>query len=413
MNYIFTIKKWKGDSTPFPIEVLLEQYWRFGGHTTFAYCLPGYMSTTSDTIDHFFQKFLWKGSSFFQNGMNGYRNTSDTGVKIGQLYNERSKGGYPSLFYRIFGKDVDHSKTIFFLEKAPNIEEKDDASMIINKLRNIKVNALLIGSSNQSQSTYYADVADKGEADVLIVSWESDKDERAKQMNQAINEAWFGRGQRVARCILSKELEDNRFPARDIDAFWKEYLSQIESQLSLEGDLGSGKYSQRISRCPKSFPALSEDNFKNLILEQTGNVFYRFVNSLKVKSGNPKRAFDALRRDDARVIDVAFSDGKGFQNGDIVLDFIQIFSNYYVLVYAALISNIEVSPLKIEKKELLDFRPFYLGLVIRERSKKRNLSLQNASKSHGRIGFIDFRGLINDLSQPMVAIKLLVAISLP
>jgi hypothetical protein len=230
--YIFVVKKWAGQPSPFPLQTLLEEYQRFSHKQNFAYCLPGYMGTTFRTIDDFFASFPWKGHSFFQNGMNGYRLVTRGTTSIGSLYNDPSHGDSVLLFNRIFGSDPDHSKTIFFLEGTPAIDETDDLFSAIRKLSQLKADALLLGSSNQSFTSYYSPKADKGEADVLLVS-ESviQTDALALQMNESINERLRKNHEENPGSTVSKPLQDPGAGAPDINRLWLKYLSALRESV--------------------------------------------------------------------------------------------------------------------------------------------------------------------------------------
>jgi hypothetical protein len=188
------------------------------------------MSTKQSEIDDFFGNFPWRGRSFFQSGMNGNRPLAGQSVTIGEEYNSGKNGGHLLLFKKSFGAYQDHSKMIFFLDKTPDVTEQDSPTDIINNLKGLKVQAMLIGSSNQSKTTYYARKADKGEADVLILSLDEAREKDVIEMNRSVNAKLNENSEKSVRCVLSKEIKETNSASFDLDNVWAKYLNHISTK---------------------------------------------------------------------------------------------------------------------------------------------------------------------------------------
>ena len=121
-------------------------------------CLPGYMSTTKQTIQYYCTHLNLNKSHrvTFLEGVNGRRAVNGVTNNIQQEHNSYFNGVLNNL-----SNGKDHSKMIFYLET-----EHDVVSV-----ENCTIKALLIGSSNQSYETYFGSSKkrNKGESDIFIV----------------------------------------------------------------------------------------------------------------------------------------------------------------------------------------------------------------------------------------------------
>lgn len=146
--------------------------------------LPGYLSKTDTSIRDFINRFehgitKWNSISVgFFNGMNGSHPVA--GRKSGTII-ESHYGHFRALqkMNIAYRKLKDHRKMLFFFEETKAVERDEIGRIVLNNrtaesfINNIRVGAILIGSSNQSWNTYYAGGrtrADKGEADLLMFS---------------------------------------------------------------------------------------------------------------------------------------------------------------------------------------------------------------------------------------------------
>lgn len=168
MIYTYVVKKNQGDTGITPVLDLINRYTASYGENDFVVSLPGYMGLNSSTLTLFHQRFpknttggSAQNEGFFFKGMNGQGIISGTLTRqdfLNNLY-----GSYKS---SIIPK-IDHSKVAIFFDI-------DRSELIINKnidcfIKEAKVKAILLGSSNQSKKTYIDSPADKGEADVFLV----------------------------------------------------------------------------------------------------------------------------------------------------------------------------------------------------------------------------------------------------
>jgi hypothetical protein len=258
--YIFVAKKSKG-SKLLPLPLLLDGLYDRLGKGSFAYCLPGYMSTNESQIESFQKRFPWKtpDNAFFQYGMNGRHKMKGIppqsqckDLTIHWRYNQESINDFcnPLCLFLPGGK-IDHSKVIFFLNDFSQndvvFKTNETKEQIIAKLREKKPQALLIGSSNQSNLTYYRTPTSKGETDVLLVlgSVFNYADNVAfgfnKKINDKLKENFDSGGKRkgsdktkgysgFAFSVLSKEVKrkpQSKPQSNVIQDFWNYYLDEL------------------------------------------------------------------------------------------------------------------------------------------------------------------------------------------
>lgn len=188
--YSIYIPKYPNEKTPFKITEILNYYTSSITYDGLILSSPGYMSRTWKTIDEFIDSFKknlnvskkhWDFGLF--NGMNGQSQIS-ANLSIRTYHEQKlSKEGFNVINITSTFKE-DHRKMLFFLQKtAPdscyNTPFTLNKSNYNNFLRNFRVRAVMIGSTNQSRQSYYGGKkgkADKGEADLFLLI--EDKDER-------------------------------------------------------------------------------------------------------------------------------------------------------------------------------------------------------------------------------------------
>lgn len=182
--YIRYIPKVEGEIKNFKIVESLKKYMQYNLGKNNIIAAPGYMSSYAKVKD-FVQEFkdiVPKKEEFIFIGYFKCLNWEKmlgritSNIIIEEHYNELQKTGkFKKLKIKISNKK-DHRKMMFLFEIVanPSFDFKKDILDKKNKdifLSSIIVNAILIGSSNQSYNTYYGGVkgkADKGEADVLM-----------------------------------------------------------------------------------------------------------------------------------------------------------------------------------------------------------------------------------------------------
>lgn len=181
MIYSMFMRKVKGDNTPFPTTLAVNQYMKsFLGANDVVICFPGYMTVgsaknpPSAAISGFLGQMSFPKYTYFTVGMIGNRPLTK-GIPTPTIQDEHNKhfnlqisGQMPS--------GIDHAKMMFFLKNTQplpttTINNQQVANISVATLLSMPVKAVLIGSSNQSLTTYFggsANVADKGEADILL-----------------------------------------------------------------------------------------------------------------------------------------------------------------------------------------------------------------------------------------------------
>lgn len=118
-------------------------------------------------------------NTFFTMGMNGMNKVPKSSTTIQEEHNKQSG----NLSFKNLNIGKDHSKMIFFIKKKESPCNKKSGQTTVKNDSDFNidcaiVNAVLIGSSNQSYSTYFGThkKADKGEADLLIIDGDSIKE---------------------------------------------------------------------------------------------------------------------------------------------------------------------------------------------------------------------------------------------
>lgn len=181
--YISYIPKVKGDGLEFKIVTVLKKCMRFYSENNNIISSPGYLShagSVADFADQFKDIVPTKDAvyiSYFTGIGNGMTPLGTTLIEL--HYDALESTGKFKRLNVCDANKTDHRKMMFFYgidnyEKFNRLFE--NAGMLNSKvmeafLDSITVNAVLIGSSNQSFTTYYGRgrrPADKGEADVLM-----------------------------------------------------------------------------------------------------------------------------------------------------------------------------------------------------------------------------------------------------
>ncbi|MBQ8975834.1 MAG: hypothetical protein IJ078_00200 [Succinivibrionaceae bacterium] len=177
---------------------------------------PGYLSTTQNTIHEYVNKFLKvvnHQNKFRQMyaglfvGMNGGINVNkQSNTILDQHLCEFKSKQINQLMFKSKPKNKDHRKMIFFFVFKsdpkvflPSTITKTD---IHSFTENISVEYMLVGSSNQSNNTYYSSTASHGEADILFFN-NSDFEEMVKKEDLLIHDDNY-----LSGCVLSKVHEE-------------------------------------------------------------------------------------------------------------------------------------------------------------------------------------------------------------
>lgn len=180
MLYIIYLPKTeKEDIKDRKILKMLELYSKKTNYQNSIISSPGFLSTSDKTIKEFINQFsqiVVKNESKelgFLNGMNGDNKIKGNNKTIKEIHYKYMKQ------YNFVGIDIgllskrDHRKMLFFFtynNKNKNYKNKaiKTKTDIDNFIKSINVNAVLIGSSNQSNTTYFNPIATKGEADIFM-----------------------------------------------------------------------------------------------------------------------------------------------------------------------------------------------------------------------------------------------------
>lgn len=179
--FLSYIPKVKGESVDFKIIDVIKTCMGYYPNGNNIISSPGYMSKTLKSINDFvdeFQKIVPPKKIIHIGYLKGLTGTVKRGSTkiIDEHYKKLSVTGKFKQIKIKVSNNSDHRKMIFFfgVNDNPTFNFSSDTLNKKNKkkfLNSISVNAILMGSSNQSYNTYYggsAKKADKGEADVLM-----------------------------------------------------------------------------------------------------------------------------------------------------------------------------------------------------------------------------------------------------
>ena len=220
--YSLYIPKYKNDKPEFLITKVVKQickniclYKQENSNYNFGlFMVPGYLSTTTSTVSSFVNQFPSQQQNQFNvtpyvddigifDGMNGkkfvdYKNKDQHGTDIILSIHKKlfSNMGYHFIEFKTKQIVADHRKILFFFKYDRNdyaIPQTFGSCDIAEFMSKVEVEFLIIGSSNQSYTTYFGGCqtnspsADKGEADVLFFHDKSFLDNLAESSKLAPN----------------------------------------------------------------------------------------------------------------------------------------------------------------------------------------------------------------------------------
>ena len=217
MIYTIFMKNEKHNLPPSPTAIVVTAFVRAFASTDITICLPGYMSTTQNTIHKFVNQIKLGPYTYFSRGMNGKKPLSPY-INVQDKYNSYYKG-IPFTFF----EDTDHSKMIFFIDNQFGEFDLSDENIcnsifLRNTIGQPRIKAVLIGSSNQSQQTYF-NKAQKGEADILLIDGDIIDTDDTNVVEPKILEMFRTLPDSIRKnIIISKELKDctNKYLLEDI-----------------------------------------------------------------------------------------------------------------------------------------------------------------------------------------------------
>lgn len=185
--YTLYIPKYKGDKPPHLVknvvnaisQYCLEKKSPFG-----IFMAPGYLSNTEHTIQDFTSDFPFSSLNYspIKNSYLGiFRGMNSQSIITLNNGQQKTILEVHSAEYQNIGNNwinlsckakEDHRKMLFVFSLEDTIPLKIDKTNIDAFLKSVNVNFVLIGSSNQSHTTYFAP-STKGEADILLFTEQS------------------------------------------------------------------------------------------------------------------------------------------------------------------------------------------------------------------------------------------------
>lgn len=182
--YTVYIPKYQGDKTNYNIIKVLNRYMAATDYNSTILCAPGYMNTSQKTTEEFYDEIEQTFRRTNQgekernvaigifNGMNGNNFISGSCKSLRELHEKEIAQHNFKLVPLCCKKAKEHQKMMFFMENIRTFKDNITCETYECFLKTVIVRAVMIGSSNQSLTTYYGGPAkknaDKGEADVFM-----------------------------------------------------------------------------------------------------------------------------------------------------------------------------------------------------------------------------------------------------
>ena len=182
--YTVYIPKYQGDKTNYNIIKVLNRYMAATDYNSTILCAPGYMNTSQKTTEEFYDEIerIFRKTKQGEkernvaigifNGMNGTNFISGSCESLRELHEEEIAQHNSKLVPLCCKKTKEHQKIMFFMENIRPFEGSITCKTYECFLETVIVRAVMIGSSNQSLTTYYGGsakkIADKGETDVFM-----------------------------------------------------------------------------------------------------------------------------------------------------------------------------------------------------------------------------------------------------
>lgn len=211
------LKKNEKDLYPYPANKIIKNYISLYGENDVILAIPGYQSTTTSRINKLcdeLRRLAPTNDIYFSLGMNG-----------GQFVKETKKTIHDS--HEIIKPDIlsflkDHSKCIMFVDKDSIIDKNN----ILNN--DIRIKAMIIGSSNISCATYVDYPARKGELDVFLLNenyFDQDDILRIKYINHNNDYVKINDGSETQlNLIISRSIE---FGKDKDNKYFSDYIKSI------------------------------------------------------------------------------------------------------------------------------------------------------------------------------------------
>lgn len=176
MLYIAYLPKPKGEHVDQrKVHKILKWYTKLTGDKYSIIAAPGYLSKTDHTIGVYLHELSGLLTDNFNrrigllNGMNGHYKITNSPHTIIEEHNAQLSNHSFAQIQLNAKKEYDHRKMMcFFCEKGAGHSEIT-LENLDEFFENVHVGAVLIGSSNQSKTSYFEEFANKGEADILMI----------------------------------------------------------------------------------------------------------------------------------------------------------------------------------------------------------------------------------------------------
>ena len=170
--YTIYIPKREREKAEHEITKVIHTYLQLRPNTSGVICFPGYM-TRDELIEDYWRNLfgnIVKGDFYisFSKGMTG-----ETRRKLNKEIIETGLVNNLKYFDIDIPTPKDHSKVMLFYkskcdsDRLDSRSPKNDLSEFIEKNT---IEAMLIGSSNQSHSTYFGEYASYGETDIMMIA---------------------------------------------------------------------------------------------------------------------------------------------------------------------------------------------------------------------------------------------------
>lgn len=208
--YLVYIPKYQDSTPPFLITNIISQYmhnFRHGRDTTIISC-PGCLSS-NERMDDYANNF--RGIVPGCNKFGAFRAYNGYNHRLNDFKNAIVNARPSITLLDIAARNhSDHRKMLFFIEESPNTIVNINTRALANEyLDYANVQAVLIGSSNQSFNTYFSPTGRNGECDILMYIDDEDPDEQQWPEGTIVSGELFGRDPEVLLKNMLKEVFDH------------------------------------------------------------------------------------------------------------------------------------------------------------------------------------------------------------
>ena len=235
--YIIYGQKTKNESVDnYPLNSQIKFLSHLFDNRCWIFSMPGYLSKGRNA-----EKYINDFNNLVSESDNtqyiGFGNGYNAGTQRVKYINSISQQSINNPDFRLRNYSLDlpanglnnHSKALFYFswKREDNLmkEELENGKLSLSRsnmdcfLNAVSVNAVIVGSSNQSFLAYFSQTADKGETDVLLIKSDMSLNSTPNTIKGVIMDIAFNNGVEIREDIIVKDYEyffDNNIIAKSI-----------------------------------------------------------------------------------------------------------------------------------------------------------------------------------------------------